>query len=88
MEAMWTRFIPAVQHALQMTREGAIGKVVSLRGDFSLPVAFDAGSRFYSKELGGGALLDRGVYLVSLAQAILGEPVRIQSSVHKGAYRS
>jgi predicted dehydrogenase len=83
MEAMWTCFIPAVQHALQLAREGAIGEVVSMSGDFSHPVAFHPESRFFSSELAGGALLDRGVYLISVAQALLGEPERVQASVKK-----
>ena len=83
MEAMWTRFIPAVRYALQLAKGGEIGRIMSLRGDFSHPVAYHPASRFYAPELGGGALLDRGVYLISLAQALLGEPVRVQASVRK-----
>jgi predicted dehydrogenase len=83
MEAMWTRFIPAVQHAMQLVRDGAVGQLVAVSGDFSQPVAYQPDSRFYSQALAGGALLDRGVYLISLAQALLGEPVRVQARVRK-----
>jgi predicted dehydrogenase len=83
MEAMWSRFIPAVAQALQLARSGAIGPIVSLHGEFSDPMAFDPTSRFFAPELGGGALLDRGVYLISLAQALLGAPVAVQSMVRR-----
>ena len=85
MEAMWTRFIPAVQAARQLLEAGAIGRVRMIAGDFAYPTAFEPSSRFFAPELGGGALLDRGVYLVSLAQALLGEPVAVQASAQFAA---
>lgn len=83
MEAMWTRFIPGVQQAMKWAREGVVGDIVGVLGDFSHPVAYQPDSRFFSPELAGGALWDRGVYLVSLSHALLGEPTRVQASVRK-----
>ena len=70
MEAMWTRFIPAVIHAKRAIDSGIIGPILLLQGDFAYSAP--ATSRAFRKEEGGGALLDRGVYLVSLAQQLLG----------------
>jgi len=70
MEAMWTRFIPAVIHAKRAIDSGMIGPIRLMQGDFAYPAP--ASSRAFTKEQGGGALLDRGVYLVSLAQHLLG----------------
>ncbi|MFQ3618784.1 MAG: Gfo/Idh/MocA family oxidoreductase [Cyanobacteriota bacterium] len=77
MEAMWMRFLPLVQRVRQMIQSGAIGEVCTLTADFGYPAAFDPSSRLFSRELGGGALLDRGVYLLSLAYFLLGEPERV-----------
>lgn len=77
MEAMWMRFLPLVQRVRQMVQSGAIGEVCTLTADFGYPAAFDPSSRLFSRELGGGALLDRGVYLLSLAYFLLGEPERV-----------
>ena len=80
MEAMWMHFIPAVQAARELVASGALGRVRMLAGDFAYPTAFDPASPMLAPELGGGALLDRGVYLVSLAQALLGEPVSVRAN--------
>jgi predicted dehydrogenase len=77
MEAMWMRFLPLVQRVRQMVQGGAIGEVCTLTADFGYPAAFDPSSRLFNRELGGGALLDRGVYLLSLAYFLLGEPERV-----------
>src|SRR5205085_1444232 len=64
MEAMWMRFIPLVQQAKQLLSE--IGDVQMLTADFALPSANDM----------DGAVLDRGVYCLNLAQYLLGPPTR------------
>jgi predicted dehydrogenase len=79
MEAMWTRFIPAVEEVSRLLRAGAIGRLRMLNGDFAYAHAYDPASRLFALDAGGGALLDRGVYLVSLAQSLLGEPVSVQA---------
>jgi predicted dehydrogenase len=74
MEAMWTRFQPAVVRLRELIAEGAIGDVRSVQVDLGVQREFDPDDRLFSLELGGGALLDLGVYVVSFAQMLLGTP--------------
>jgi predicted dehydrogenase len=85
MEAMWTRFIPAVIEAKRCVESGAIGSIRMIQGNFAYPVPSGCDGRFFDPELGGGALLDRGVYLISLAQQLLGVPQSIRGSACLGA---
>lgn len=78
MEAMWTRFIPAIRETKRLVDTGALGKVSLLQGNFMIALADESGSRFAAPESGGGALLDLGVYLISLAHYLLGEPESAQ----------
>ncbi|HIK41518.1 Gfo/Idh/MocA family oxidoreductase [Thermoleptolyngbya sp. M55_K2018_002] len=79
MEAMWMRFLPLVQRVRQMVQSGAIGEVCTLTAEFGYPAAFDPSGRLFNRELGGGALLDRGVYPLSLAYFLVGEPESVVS---------
>jgi predicted dehydrogenase len=81
MEAMWTRFIPAMRRAVEMLRVGEIGDMRVLTGDFAVPMRFDPASRYFDPKMGGGALLDRGVYLVSLAQQLFGDPLAVSATM-------
>ena len=74
MEAMWTRFQPAVVRARELLAQGAIGSVVSVQVELGIARDFDPSDRLFAPELGGGALLDLGCYVVSLAQMVLGTP--------------
>ena len=74
MEAMWTRFQPAVVRLRELVAEGAIGEVRSVQADLGVQRDFDPTDRLFALELGGGALLDLGVYVVSFAQMLLGTP--------------
>lgn len=81
MEAMWTRFQPAVRRARELIGDGAIGQVRGVSADLgAVRAAFDAGDRRFALELGGGALLDLGVYTVSFAQHFLGNPDRVHTN--------
>ena len=81
MEAMWTRFQPAVRRARELIGQGAIGQVRGVSADLGVVRAgFDAGDRRFALELGGGALLDLGVYVVSFAQHFLGNPDRVHAN--------
>jgi len=84
MEAMWMRFLPGIVHALQILAEKALGDVRLLSADFGLKFAFDPAGRLFSPELGGGALLDLGVYPVSFASMIFGRPASIVSLATMG----
>src|SRR5262249_11539315 len=74
MEAMWTRFQPAVVRARELISEGAIGAVASVQADLGLGQTFDPADRLFAPELGGGALRDLTVYPVSFAPMVLGTP--------------
>ena len=77
MEAMWTRFQPAVVHARELVAAGAIGDLLLVQADFCAQRDYDPSSRLFDLALGGGAVLDLGVYPVSLAQHFLGRPDRV-----------
>jgi predicted dehydrogenase len=77
MEAMWTRLFPAIIEAKRCIDAGMIGSIRLIQGNFSYPVPAGGEARFFDRELGGGAMLDRGVYLISLAQHLLGRPQSI-----------
>jgi predicted dehydrogenase len=81
MEAMWTRFLPHVVEIRRLLAEGALGRVVTVMADHGQWFAFDPSSRLFAPELGGGALLDLGVYPVSFASMVLGTPTRIEAIV-------
>jgi predicted dehydrogenase len=74
MEAMWTRFQPAVVRTRELLAQGAIGSLVSVQAELGIAREFEPSDRLFAPELGGGALLDLGVYVVSLAQMVLGTP--------------
>lgn len=85
MEAMWTRFLPAIKKVKQWVQQGRIGDVCMLSADFGFRAVWNPQSRLFNPELGGGALLDIGVYCVSLASMIFGgPPSQIVSSAHLG----
>ena len=80
MEAMWTRFQPAVVALRELIADGAIGEVRSVQADLGVAREYVATDRLFSMELGGGALLDVGVYVVSFAQMLLGTPARVTAT--------
>ncbi len=84
MEAMWMRFMPLIQQVKSMIDSGAIGDICLLSADFSVPTEFDPTSRYYDPVLGGGVLLDRGIYALSLAFYLLGAPEAIVSQAAIG----
>src|SRR5438876_1220124 len=77
MEAMWTRFLPHVAELRRLLADGALGEIVAVTADHGQWFARDADFRLFAPELGGGALLDLGVYPVSFASMVLGKPDRI-----------
>ncbi|MDG4822538.1 Gfo/Idh/MocA family oxidoreductase [Asanoa sp. WMMD1127] len=79
MEAMWTRVNPTVRAALDLIADGAIGTVTTVSADFGSYGPFPSGHRLRARELGGGALLDLGVYPVTMAHLVLGAPDHIRS---------
>ncbi|MGX4692518.1 Gfo/Idh/MocA family protein [Streptomyces sp. JNUCC 63] len=74
MEAMWMYCNPLVRRLKALVDDGAIGEVRTVQADFGLAGPFPPSHRLRDPHLGGGALLDLGVYPVSFAQLLLGEP--------------
>jgi predicted dehydrogenase len=86
MEAMWTRFLPLMGKVRALLAQNAIGDVRAVMVDFGFRTDFDPRSRLLAPELGGGALLDVGVYVTSFASMVLGGklPPRIVSLADLG----
>ncbi|HEX5907065.1 MAG TPA: Gfo/Idh/MocA family oxidoreductase, partial [Propionibacteriaceae bacterium] len=80
MEAMWTRFQPAIVAARALIDDGAIGEVRQLQVDLGVDRPYDPSDRLFDPAQGGGAMLDLGVYVVSFAQYFLGTPDRMEVS--------
>jgi len=81
MEAMWTRFLPHIAEIRRLLDDGVLGEIVTVTADHGQWFAKDPAFRLFAPELGGGALLDLGVYPVSFASMVLGAPERIVSVV-------
>ncbi|MBQ3080713.1 MAG: Gfo/Idh/MocA family oxidoreductase [Clostridia bacterium] len=79
MEAMWTRFLPAIMDAKRKIEEGAVGNIRLITANFGYRSAFDPESRIFAKRLAGGSLMDVGVYALSFACMLLGNDATIQA---------
>jgi predicted dehydrogenase len=74
MEAMWTRFQPAVVRMRELITDGAIGELRAVQGELGVHAPTDPLDRYYNLAIGGGALFDLTVYPISFAQMVLGTP--------------
>lgn len=79
MEALWTRFLPHYIKVREMITEGTLGELRSIQVNFGFTPLPPVPQRIYDPALGGGTLLDIGIYNVFLVQSILGEPDSIQA---------
>ncbi|MFI8365577.1 Gfo/Idh/MocA family protein [Streptomyces sp. NPDC085466] len=79
MEAMWMYCNPLIRRLAELVRDGAVGEVRTVQADFGLAGPFGPDHRLRDPAVGGGALLDLGVYPVSFAQLLLGEPDTVQA---------
>ena len=84
MEGMWTRFFPLMGRLRRMLSDGTIGEPRMLAVDFGFRADFDPSSRLFDPKLGGGAMLDVGVYCVSFASMVLGRPTGETGLSHLG----
>ncbi|WP_051415783.1 Gfo/Idh/MocA family protein [Nocardiopsis sp. CNT312] len=82
MEAMWTRFLPAYRLARELVADGAIGPLRSLTAEFGFSAPYDPAHRLFDPALGGGALLDVGVYPLALASHFLGDLTVVGATRH------
>ena len=79
MEGLWTRFIPATQKLLSLLNQKVIGEIISLKADFGFKPEFNPQSRLFDPALGGGSLLDIGLYPLYLSLLALGKPSEIKA---------
>lgn len=85
MEAMWTRYLPSMDEVRRIIASGEIGKVTQISADFGISGQFDPSSRMVNPGLGGGALLDLGIYPLSVATFLLGEVAEVKAFAEMGA---
>jgi predicted dehydrogenase len=79
MEAFWTKFLPQYEKVSSFIRAGEIGEIKFIQADFGFRAAEPLAQRMYDPLLGGGSLLDIGIYPIFLAQSFLGKPTEIQA---------
>ena len=77
LEAMWTRWLPHIVRAREIVASGTLGKIVSVMADHGQWFEHDPEHRIFAPDLGGGALLDLGIYPISFASMVLGTPARV-----------
>jgi predicted dehydrogenase len=77
MEAMWTRFLPHMEKISKLISEGQLGEIQYIRADFGFAGPYHTGNRLFDLNLGGGSLLDIGIYPLFLCLFLLGEPQQI-----------
>jgi predicted dehydrogenase len=80
MEAIWTRFLPTFLKVEHLIAERVIGDIVQIKSDFGYQAVYDTEWRLFNKKLGGGSLLDIGIYPVFLTLQLLGKPENIITS--------
>lgn len=84
MEAMWTRYLPHMARIREIVAAGTLGDVRALLADHTQKISTDPAHRLNDIDLGGGALLDLGIYPVSFAWDILGAPATVTASATLG----
>lgn len=84
MEAMWTRYLPGMVRIRELVRSGALGDVRAVFADHTQRISADPNHRLSAMDLGGGALLDLGIYPISFAWDVLGAPESVAASARIG----
>jgi predicted dehydrogenase len=79
MEAFWTRFQPSFLKVLDIIRSGELGTLKMVRSDFAFNAEFNTEKRLYNVALGGGSLLDIGIYPIFMSLMTLGKPSEIKT---------
>jgi len=77
MEALWTNFMPSIEMLKNLQNQQTYGKIKTIKAEFCFKAAFQPEKRLFNPKLGGGALLDIGIYPVYLALKLLGKPKHI-----------
>ncbi|NNH04873.1 Gfo/Idh/MocA family protein [Microbacterium ulmi] len=84
MEAMWTRYLPHMTRIREIVAAGTLGDIRLVTADHTQRISSDPAHRLNALELGGGALLDLGIYPISFAWDVLGAPVAIAAAARLG----
>lgn len=84
MEAMWTRYLPHMIRIRELIADGALGELRTVIADHTQSLPTDPAHRLNALELGGGALLDLGIYPVSFAWDVLGPMTDIRAAGRLG----
>jgi len=79
MEALWTYFLPHYNYVLEIINQEKFGKLLELKADFGFYTPYNTDSRVFKKEVGGGSLLDIGIYPIFAALSTLGKPKNIKA---------
>lgn len=79
MEALWTYFLPHYRKVLDLVKNETYGRVEKIEADFGFYTPFNEDSRVFQKEVGGGSLLDIGIYPIFAALSTLGTPENIKA---------
>ena len=80
MEGMWIRFLPGIKQSLAMVERGDIGRIISVKASMGFKAPKDPNSRLFNPDLGGGSLLDLGIYPVFLSVLLMGRPTAINAT--------
>ncbi len=85
MDAVWTRFLPTMVKLREILASGRIGEVKLMQVDFGFRAGLNPEGRLFDPALGGGAVLDVGIYVVQLAAMVFGQPpAQIMSAMQLG----
>jgi predicted dehydrogenase len=84
MEAIWSRFLPAYRTLTEVLAEGRIGDPLLVEADFGFRMERQPEHRLFDKSLGGGALLDLGIYPIQFSTLVLGPPESVVAQAHIG----
>lgn len=79
MEGMWVRLLPSIKRVSELIKEKVIGDIISISANMSYKAPYDPMGRYFNPDLGGGSLLDLGIYPLFLAVMILGKPPVIKA---------
>ena len=85
MEALWTYFLPHYKKVMQLIDSGKYGNITALEADFGFESPYQPEKRLLNKKLGGGSLLDIGIYPVFAALSLLGRPSEIIAKAEMGS---
>lgn len=84
MEAMWSRYLPHMTRVREIVASGVLGELRAVTADHTQRISSDPAHRLNALELGGGALLDLGIYPISFAWDVLGAPLSVVASARLG----